>query len=52
MLAVGLLASIGGGNRLVLAVISLVGLGGFALAYFLTNAIRADHDALEAATKD
>lgn len=42
MLAVGLLASIGGESRFVLGILSAVGLLGFFLSYWLTNEIHSD----------
>ena len=52
MLAVGLLASIGSENRLALGVLSAVSLAGFAAAYLLTAAIRADAAALQDAVRN
>jgi eukaryotic-like serine/threonine-protein kinase len=47
MLAVGLLAGIGGEIRVVLVALSVIGVAGFAVAYLLVTAIRADRAALE-----
>jgi len=47
MLAVGLLAALGGRIREVLGVLSALGVVGFAIAYVLVTAIRADRAALE-----
>ncbi|HEY2785636.1 MAG TPA: serine/threonine-protein kinase [Fimbriiglobus sp.] len=47
MLAVGLLAGIGGENRTVLGVLSAVGVAGFVATSLLTAAIRSDRAALE-----
>jgi hypothetical protein len=47
MLAVGLLAAFEAEKRMVLAVLSVVGIVGFAAASVLVAAIRADRAALE-----
>ncbi|HKA06948.1 MAG TPA: serine/threonine-protein kinase [Gemmataceae bacterium] len=51
MLAVGLLAGIGGEIRVVLGTLSIIGVAGFAVAYLLVTAIRADRAALEDLTR-
>jgi len=51
MLAVGLLAGLGGDIRPVLGALSVIGIGGFAVAYWLVTAIRADRAALEDLTR-
>lgn len=48
LLAVGLLSGIASENRIVLLILSAIGLVGFGLATYLTTAIRADRAALEA----
>jgi hypothetical protein len=52
LLAIGLLASIGGERRPILGFLSFVGLVGFGIAYWLTGAIRADRVALEEAVSE
>ena len=52
MLAVGLLAGIGGEIRSVLVALSVIGVAGFAIAYLLVTAIRADRAALEDLTRN
>jgi len=51
MLAVGLLAGIGKETRPVLGALSIIGIAGFAVAYLLVTAIRADRSALEDLTR-
>jgi serine/threonine protein kinase len=47
LLAVGLLAVIGGENRVALLLLSVIGILGFLLAWLLANAIRTDRIALK-----
>ena len=52
MLAVGLLAGLGGDIRKVLGALSIIGIAGFAVAYLLVTAIRADRSVLEELTRN